>query len=129
MLYLTIDPETGAVACACAGHPPPRLVSPEGVVRPLEASGIALGVDADQEYEEVQEQIDPGGSVVLFTDGVIEARRERELYGIERLDALLARRHALKAEDIAASVIAAARSFTGGELRDDCAVVVIKRPA
>jgi serine phosphatase RsbU (regulator of sigma subunit) len=58
---------------------------------------------------------------------VIEARREGELYGVERLDALLARRYALRAEDIAASVIQSARRFTGGELSDDCAVVVLKR--
>jgi len=58
---------------------------------------------------------------------VIEARRGGELYGTERLDALLARRHALRAEDVAASVVQAARRFAGGELLDDCAVVVLKR--
>jgi serine phosphatase RsbU (regulator of sigma subunit) len=128
LLYLVVDPATGEVACASAGHPPPRLVDATGRVRPLAASGLALGIDVGQEYEEVREVIEPGGSVVLYTDGVIEARTGSELYGVERLDALLARRHHYGAEDIAASVIQAARRFTGGDLTDDCAVVVVKRP-
>jgi phosphoserine phosphatase RsbU/P len=127
LLYLVVDPATGEVACASAGHPPPRLVSADGRVRPLSARGLALGVDLDQQYEEVRAELEPGGSVVLYTDGVIEARAGSEQYGLERLDTLLARRHHHAAEDIAASVIESARRFTGGDLTDDCAVVVVKR--
>lgn len=127
MVYLLIDPRTGAIACGCAGHPAPRLVDAGGTVGSIEAKGLALGVDAGVSYHAVDAQLDPAGSVVLYTDGVIEARRAGELYGVERLDALLARRYALRAEDIAASVIQSARRFTGGELADDCAVVVLKR--
>jgi serine phosphatase RsbU (regulator of sigma subunit) len=127
LLYLVIDPATGEVACASAGHPPPRLVDAKGNVRPLSAHGLALGVDHDQAYEEVHAQLEPGGAVVLYTDGVIEARRNSEQYGLERLDALLSRKRHFGAEDIAASVIESARRFTGGDLTDDCAVVVVKR--
>jgi len=127
LLYLVVDPATGVVACASAGHPPPRLVDPDGTVRPIAAHGLALGIDHDQAYEEVRAQLEPGGAVVLYTDGVIEARCNTELYGIERLDALLSRKRHFRAEDIAASVIESARRFTGGDLSDDCAVVVVKR--
>ena len=127
MLYLLIDPLSGTLACASAGHPPPRLIGDDGEVRSIDARGLALGVDSGAEYDEVREQLALGEAVVLYTDGVIEARRSGELYGMDRLDALLARRHALRAEDIAASVIQAARRFAGGELLDDCAVVVLKR--
>jgi serine phosphatase RsbU (regulator of sigma subunit) len=127
MLYLLIDPATGEIGCASAGHPPPRLVDASGEVGEIDAAGLALGVDSGIEYEAVRAQLEPGGAVVLYTDGVIEARQEKELYGVERLDTLLARRHERNAEDIAASVIESARRFTGGELFDDCAVVVLKR--
>ena len=127
MLYLLIDAATGVVSVASAGHPPPRLVTADGAVGGIEARGLALGVDPGIEYEETRAELEPGGSVVLYTDGVIEARRAGELYGQERLDALLARRHARSAGDIAGSVIHSARRFTGGELLDDCAVVVLKR--
>jgi serine phosphatase RsbU (regulator of sigma subunit) len=127
MLYLLIDPSTGVVICSSAGHPPPRLVGPDGSVEPLAASGLALGVETEQSYQEVRGRLEARGSVVLYTDGVIEARRGPELYGFERLDELLARRCALSPEDLSASVIQSARRFTGGELLDDCAVVVVKR--
>ena len=68
-----------------------------------------------------------GGSLVLFTDGVIEARREGELFGEERLDALLAERHALPAQELALAIVDACRRWGGGELADDCAVVVVRR--
>ena len=128
MAMLTIDPATGALASAAAGHPLPRLVEPDGSVRPLGGHGLALGIDDGQEYEESVDSLVPGAAVVLYTDGVIEARRAGELYGSERLDALLGQRRELSAKELARAVIDDCRAFAGGELVDDCAVVVIKRP-
>ncbi|MGH3112212.1 MAG: SpoIIE family protein phosphatase, partial [Gaiellaceae bacterium] len=65
-------------------------------------------------------------TVVLFTDGVIEARRDGELYGEERLERLLASRRALAAQELAEAILADCRAFAGGELGDDCAVVCLK---
>ena len=127
MLYLTVDARRGEVACACAGHPPPRVVDSEGRVRELAVGGLALGIDAGQVYSEVREALPPGASVVLFTDGVVEARRDGELYGLGRLDAALARGAQLGPEELAHAVVSDCRSFAGGELTDDCAVVVIRR--
>jgi len=127
MAYVTLDPATGRVACACAGHPPPRLVQPDGAVGGIDARGLALGVEGDQTYDEVEEALPHGSTVVLYTDGVVEARREGELYGLERLDVLLAERHDLAPEALARAVVEDCRAFAGGELPDDCAVVAIKR--
>ena len=126
MVYVIVDPKTGEAACGVAGHPPPRLVGPDGTVRPLRADGLPLGIDGGQEYGEVRETLEPGASLVLYTDGVIEARRERELYGEERLDALLARNARLAPEALAQVVLADCRAYAG-ELGDDCAVVVIRK--
>jgi serine phosphatase RsbU (regulator of sigma subunit) len=127
MLYLTVDPATGAVACGCAGHPWPRLVTPDGDVAALAASGLALGIDPGQSYDELREQLPAGGALVLYTDGVIEARRGGEPYGDQRLDALLAAHASLPAAELARAVVDDCRAFTGGDLTDDCAVVVIRR--
>ena len=54
MLYLTLDPATGELACAGAGHPEPRLVRPDGAVEELEARGLALGIAPDQQYPEAR---------------------------------------------------------------------------
>jgi serine phosphatase RsbU (regulator of sigma subunit) len=124
MAYVTIAPG-GDVLCASAGHPEPRVVRAGGVW-PLACGGLALGIDAPQEYEQVGTHLGPGDAVVLFTDGVIEARTGRELFGVGRLDAVLAANAARPAQEIADAVLAACRAFAG-ELPDDCAIVVIKR--
>jgi serine phosphatase RsbU (regulator of sigma subunit) len=127
MLYLLVDPRSGEVLSASAGHPAPRIVRANGSVESLAVTGLALGVEAEQAYEEVRGRLEPGDAVVLYTDGVVESRQGTELYGFERLDELLARRRELTPQNIAASVIHAARGFSGGELLDDCAVVVVRR--
>ena len=128
MAYLTVEPG-GALACASAGHPRPRLVLPDGRVDELAVGGLALGIDAGMEYEEVAATLPVGGSVVLYTDGVVESRVGRELYGIERLDAVLAAHADLDAQALAETVLADCRAYGGGELADDCAIVVVKRTA
>jgi serine phosphatase RsbU (regulator of sigma subunit) len=127
MLYLTIDAEIGQVACASGGHPPPRLVHEDGAVESLEALGLVLGIEPGQPYEELRRPFEPGAAVVLYTDGVVEARRESELYGEARLDRLLSEHCGLPAQELADAVVEDCRSWGGGDLRDDCAVVVVRR--
>jgi serine phosphatase RsbU (regulator of sigma subunit) len=127
MSYVVVDGRSGRVAGASAGHPAPRIVLPDGVARPLEAHGLVLGIDGGQEYAESHTELPPGSSLVLYTDGVVEARRDGELYGDDRLDALLAERHDLSAAALASAVADDAREFAGGDLSDDLAVVVIRR--
>ncbi len=127
MVELVLDPARGEVACASAGHPPPRLVLPDGTVEAISARGLALGIDAPQEYETVTAGLPPGAIVVAYTDGVVEARRAGEQFGVDRLDALLAKSRSLPPPAIAEASLEACRRWTDGELKDDFAVVVIKR--
>jgi serine phosphatase RsbU (regulator of sigma subunit) len=128
MAYLTVAPD-GELRCASAGHPVPRLVHPDGTVTGLECGGLALGIDAAQVYEQVRAELAPGGAVVLYTDGVIESRRGRELFGQQRMDDVLAANASQPAQVLADELLAACRSYAGGDLPDDCAIVVIKRLA
>ncbi len=125
MLYVTADGRAGELACASAGHPSPRIVR-AGAVEPLSLHGLALGIEGGQAYEAERVTLAPGDAAVLFTDGLLEARREGELYGEERLDASLAKHASLPAEELAVALVEDCRAF-GGELADDCAVVVLKR--
>lgn len=127
MAYLTADSQ-GRIACAGAGHPWPRLLRSNGRVEELRCSGLALGIAPDETYDEVRVQLEPGDSVIVYTDGLVESRREGELYGVERLDAVLAASAALGAQELADRLVAECRAFAGGELPDDCAIVVIRRP-
>jgi serine phosphatase RsbU (regulator of sigma subunit) len=125
MLYLTVDGRHGELSCASAGHPPPRVVR-GGKVVPLGVRGLALGIAGGQDYQEERVQLAAGDAVVLFTDGLIEARRDGELYGEERLDAALAAHSELPAAELAKALVDDCRAF-GGDLVDDCAVVVVRR--
>jgi serine phosphatase RsbU (regulator of sigma subunit) len=127
LVYLLIDGTKGEVSAAGAGHPPPRIIGPDGAVTGLETRGLVLGIESNQEYEEVHASLEHGSAVVLYTDGVIEARRDGELYGAERLDRVLAERRDLPAGKLARAVLDDCRAFARGELADDCAVVVVKR--
>jgi sigma-B regulation protein RsbU (phosphoserine phosphatase) len=127
MSYVVVDGVSGKVAGASAGHPSPRIVLSDGTTRALDVHGLVLGIDGGQEYVEAYAELPPGASLVLYTDGVVEARRDGVLYGDDRLDALLAKRHELSARGLAAAVAEDARDFAGGDLSDDLAVVVIRR--
>src|SRR5262249_47559931 len=126
-VYVVIEPRTGGVAVAGAGHPAPRIVRADGGVTSLDARGLVLGVELGQEYEDVHGQLARDDAVVLYTDGVIEARREGELYGSERFDRALAEHVSLAPVQLAQAVLDDCRSFARGELADDCAVVVVRR--
>ena len=127
MQYLTVDAEIGEVAVASGGHPPPRLVHEDGSVESLEAPGLVLGIEPGQPYEELRRPFAPGDAVVLYTDGVVEARRNSELYGEARLDKLLTENRELTAQHLAETVLEHCRRWVGGDLRDDCAIVVVRR--
>jgi GAF domain-containing protein len=126
MVCLTVDPSTGHACAASAGHPPIRVLSPDGAVAALAPSGLALGVEADQEYEQEETTLPAGAALCLYTDGLIEVRRDGEQFGVDRLDAALAAGRDLSALELAEHVVADARRFAG-EPGDDYAVVVIRR--
>jgi sigma-B regulation protein RsbU (phosphoserine phosphatase) len=126
MIYARVDPARTELACASAGHPPARLLHANGRVESVPVGGLALGIVGDQTYEEMSLPYATGDALVLYTDGVIEARHERELYGTPRLDAFLSQNAGLGARELADAVLDDCRAFAQGPLLDDCAVVVVR---
>ena len=90
VLFLIIDTATGTVTVARAGHPPPALRRANGTVQFLETEGtLPLGIDERASVTEAQYVIEPGSTLLLFTDGLVERRRESITLGFDRLrDAL-----------------------------------------
>jgi serine phosphatase RsbU (regulator of sigma subunit) len=127
MVEVVVDAARGELACAGGGHPAPRLVLPDGTVEAIDARGLALGIEPQQEYATVHAPLEPGALVVLYTDGVVEGRRGGEQFGLERFDRLLSEQRALPAQELARAALAACREWADGDLGDDFAVVVIKR--
>ena len=126
LVYALIDAEAGFVACASAGHPPARVVHPDGAVEEAKARGMALGIERGQEYAAEVLDLESGATVVLHTDGVIEARRDGELYGEGRLDAFLSAHANLPAQELAEALLGDCRAYSGGDIGDDCAIVCLR---
>jgi sigma-B regulation protein RsbU (phosphoserine phosphatase) len=120
----------GAVRAAFAGHPPGLVARAAGGVDELPTTGQLLGLLADVRISDVETTLAPGDALVLYTDGVIEARRRHELFGEDRLRALLGELgpQNLTAAEIADAVHAATIDFAGAT-EDDLAVLVLRRTA
>lgn len=126
--YASVDVGAhGAVlTLACGGHPPPLIVRREGGVEVAPAAGTLLGVVADPDLNETTVELAPGDAIVLYTDGVTEARTSSGLFGLEGLVAVAGEAAGLPAAEVARRVEAAAA--VAGEVRDDLAVVVLRVP-
>ena len=87
---------------------------------------MLLGPFAEIRVTDRSGELRPGDALVLFTDGVTEARRGGEMFGEARLRELLARRAGRSAEEIAEALESAVVAFHGGPLDDDLAVMVLR---
>ncbi len=115
-----------------AGHNPPLLLRADGSFEVLSEGGLLLGVFADPRLSEGRVKLAPGDRVVLYTDGVTEARSPAgEFYGEERLAAfLLGLERESTAEYVARAVKDDVSAFTGSDdFEDDMTLVVLRVPA
>jgi serine phosphatase RsbU (regulator of sigma subunit) len=128
---LFADLESGRLVYASAGHPPPLFWrASAGRVEELRQDGQVLGRLARAEYREGTVPLEPGDRVLLFTDGIPEARdRNGEPFGDERLRAFLAAHAGLAAEPLATALLAEITRWTGhhGGFEDDLTVLVLSR--
>jgi anti-sigma regulatory factor (Ser/Thr protein kinase)/putative methionine-R-sulfoxide reductase with GAF domain len=121
--YAVVDPVTGTLHYASAGHPPPVLVrgGEEAILLDVSAAP-PLGALPFAAYHEVEATLEPGDTILLYTDGLIERRREPLTEGLERLRALTAVR--ATADQLCQRVIEQLVPADGGE--DDIAVVALR---
>jgi serine phosphatase RsbU (regulator of sigma subunit)/anti-sigma regulatory factor (Ser/Thr protein kinase) len=86
VLFLIIDASKGTVSISRAGHPPPALRTAGGEIRYLETgSTLPLGIDDRVKADEAEYAVNPGDTLLLFTDGLVERRRESINTGFDRL--------------------------------------------
>jgi PAS domain S-box-containing protein len=114
------------VTASSAGHPLPLVVRASGRVEELGEPGTLLGLLPIVRVIDHSTELAPGDALVLFTDGVTEARSDGEIFGDERLRILLSTLAGRPAAELAAAIEGAAVAFQGGPLSDDLAVVVVR---
>ena len=111
---------------ASGGHPLPLRVTADGHLDPLGLPGILLGLRAAPGWRDANATLHAGDTVVLYTDGVTEARRGEEFFGQERLEEAIRSASHRPARQIAEHIATGATEFQDGYARDDIAVVVMK---
>jgi PAS domain-containing protein len=119
-------PGGARVVCARAGHPYPLVLRRDGVVEEVGAPGGLLGVFDSLGFAERAVDLAVGDSLVLYTDGVSEARRGGDELGEEGIRDRLRALAGAGAAGIARGLEEAAVRFSGGSPRDDLAIVVVR---
>ncbi|HEY6009814.1 MAG TPA: SpoIIE family protein phosphatase [Geobacteraceae bacterium] len=133
-LFITLfcaryDARSRTLTYANAGHVPPLLFrAADPSCRRLDAEGMILGVREDVVYEEKELLMQPGDLLLLYTDGVTEARNEgAELYGHARLCDILGACQGKPPQAIVDAVLGEIASFTGAAAtEDDVTMIVMK---
>ena len=128
-VYGVLDATTGRFTYTNAGHNPPMVVRLDGTVEELTRGGPALGVFEVANYEEAFVEIQQGDTLVLYTDGVIEAAdAEGREFGVKRLQQTVTVARELSAFKTTRAIMDATRAFSGTDsFTDDFTLMVIKR--
>jgi len=128
-LYAVLDPETGRLVYANAGHDLPYVRTARGVVE-LRATGMPLGLFPGMRYEEREAVLEPGDMMLLHSDGLAEAHgRERQMFGFPRLRELVGEK--VGGQSLIDVLLEKLHEFTGPEWEqeDDITLVTLARSA
>lgn len=131
-LLVILDPQTGRIRYANAGHNPPYLRTRYGA-RELKASGIPLGLFPGLEYEEKEAQLAPGDSLLMYSDGLVEVHDpQRDMFGFPRLQGILSSLtidSRMEGEELIQYLMGRLTEFTGPgwEQEDDITIVTLSR--
>lgn len=131
MFYGVLDLRTGELRYANAGHNPAYIFSPDGTLRALKSkSGPMLGIFEGLPYRTLTEQLKPGEKILLYTDGVPEARNKDGEFGDERLEQFIAQHAAESVEELTRNLHKAVQDFAAGTPQfDDITVLALRYAA
>jgi serine phosphatase RsbU (regulator of sigma subunit) len=123
---VVFDQLAGTLRYASAGHPAAWLWH-DGEVRPLRSTGPLLALDPNATFVSREIPLEPGDLLVLYTDGLTEARAGEQLFGEERVAGILRRDPGQDVTALCKSMLEAARDFSAEPLTDDVAILAIRR--
>ena len=113
---------------SCAGHPPPFVLRAGGDVEIVPARGRVLGPFPELASDDRMLRLDPGDALILYTDGVVDARGPEGFFGEERFAAVLEACAGSSADVIVKALESRLNEFHQGRPRDDIAFVVLHVP-
>lgn len=128
LFYAVYDEQEETLFYANAGHPAALLLRLDGSIDQLEGTGLPLGVLDDGEWEEKQTKLLSGERLLMYSDGLLEARnREGVDFGLERLSHHLLHSQSLTLDRAMEEIEAQVRQHCHGKLSDDLAILMMER--
>jgi serine phosphatase RsbU (regulator of sigma subunit) len=126
MAVVVFDTNVGTARYASAGHPP-AFMWHGGEVRGLEATGPLVSLTPDADYSSREVPLDRGDLMLMYTDGLAEARNGEQLFGEERISAHLRRDPSCDVHVLCKQLGEAAEDYANQPLSDDIAILAIRR--
>jgi sigma-B regulation protein RsbU (phosphoserine phosphatase) len=125
---MVIDPATGHMTFCNAGHNPPFSIHHDGHVRQYDDGGMPVGVFLDQEYAQGEATLDPNATLVLYTDGIVEARNEQDFeFGMDQLIQTVQENPSESAQGLMETIIKKVREeWLATDQEDDWTVMIVK---
>jgi sigma-B regulation protein RsbU (phosphoserine phosphatase) len=124
--YGDLDVATRRLTFTNAGHNPPMLMRRAGSCIRLDEGGPVIGAFCESSFTQREIQLDAGDKLLLFTDGVTEARNASgEEFGDERLQDCLRSYHGSNAAELRTLLLDQVRSFCSDNFDDDAALMVV----
>jgi PAS domain S-box-containing protein len=127
VFFGVLDLKTNRLDYCGAGHPTVALVRGEGSSVALESRGALLGAFEHMRFAVDSVTIEPGDRLVLYTDGVTEARSDGELFGEDNAFQAACDLAVCELPEVPCRLLERVLAFSGGALRDDCVIVAIER--
>ncbi len=125
LLYMVVDEDGAHVRFASAGHLPPLLMGADGETRFLEyRHDPPLGAEEGTVFGEWEGKLDPGSTVMLYTDGLVERRGEAIDAGLERLREVFGAGPTADLEGLCSHVLE--RALEPGDAQDDIALLAVR---
>jgi len=125
--YGVLDSKDNRLTYCNAGHNPPVLVRANGTASELNAAGAVLGQFPDWIYEQSDLQLRSGDTLVMFTDGLVEAcNHDEEAFGEDTVIQIAQQNRDARAGELERLLIEAASKHCGGHFQDDASMIVLR---
>lgn len=126
--WVEVTDRCARVRFSLGGHPGPLLVRADGSVEPCGRSGTAIGLFPDPELADDEVELAPGDALVLYTDGLTEARSPQGVWGDGILETAIEASKGLDATGMAVMIEQAVLRFEEDQPRDDIGLLVLRMP-
>ena len=126
LAYLDQEGPVGKVTIASGGHHLPLILRNDGTVESAGTAGMVLGAFPDPEITDAEITLEPGDTIVFFTDGVIEESHAGETFGEGNLLSVVRSSLGRSPSEITEAIESAVVSFSPDEPRDDIAIMAIR---